>query len=233
MLLTIAGFDPSSGAGLTRDLLVFDHYGLEGLSVCTAITVQNEIDFKSVEWVSEALIIQQVNILFDLYEIEYVKIGLIENMDVLQTIIEQLRSLNKEIKIIWDPILSASAGFNFHDDLKLSSSFIDQFYLVTPNLEEAINLQIIDSDKNVLIKPQHAHILIKTFHENKSQVEDLLIGIDQEKVFSINKIKGASIHGSGCRISSAILANLFLNSTLDKSIKEGKNYLSKKISKKI
>ena len=141
-ILTIAGLDPSSGAGLTSDIKTFEAHNLYGLSVCTAVTVQNDVDFKSLHWIDTNVIIQQIETLFERFTIEVVKIGIVQNWQTLSVIIENLQQLNPNIKIILDPVLKASAGFDFHseDDLDILDSVLDKIYLITPNYEEIQNL---------------------------------------------------------------------------------------------
>ena len=82
-ILSIAGFDPSSGAGLTSDIKTFETFGFYGVSVCTSITVQNDINFKASHWVDSEIIINQITTLFDRFNIDTVKIGIVESWDVL------------------------------------------------------------------------------------------------------------------------------------------------------
>ena len=91
-ILTIAGFDPSSGAGITSDIKTFESFGLYGLSVCTAITVQNDIEFKSCTWVKETIILEQIETLFERFKIPIVKIGIIESWEVLLKVQQKLRN---------------------------------------------------------------------------------------------------------------------------------------------
>src|SRR5690606_20335086 len=113
-ILTIAGHDPCGGAGITSDIKTFEAHGLYGLSVCTAITVQNDIEFKACHWISTENVLSQITILFDRYPIHIVKIGIVKSWQSLKHILDKLHQLNSEVKIILDPILKASAGFNFH-----------------------------------------------------------------------------------------------------------------------
>ena len=113
-VLTIAGFDPSGGAGLIADIKTFEALKVYGLSVCTANTIQNDIDFKSCYWVDIEIIKHQIAILFDRFRIDYVKIGIIKNWEILNTIIDLLLRKNAEIKIVLDPVLRSSSNFDFH-----------------------------------------------------------------------------------------------------------------------
>lgn len=230
--LTIAGFDPSSGAGFTRDLAVFQELDLEGISVCTAITYQNENTFSGLDWLSENEILAQIKILAAAYKLEFVKIGLIENLTILEKVIDLLFEINKDIKIIWDPILSASAGFVFHNNITIEQfSFVEKLFLITPNIAEAKKLGIIEA--NGFIKKTSCNILIKSYKETEFEIIDLLCLANTRKEIGIQKIPNGSIHGSGCRLSSAILINLAKNHSLETACELAQIYLSKKIKENL
>lgn len=80
-ILSIAGFDPSSGAGVTSDVKTFEAHNLYGLSVCTAVTVQNDVDFEAVYWVEMRTIMQQIETLFRRFQIDIVKIGICKKLE--------------------------------------------------------------------------------------------------------------------------------------------------------
>ena len=90
-ILTIAGFDPTNGAGLTSDLKTFQAHGLYGLSVCTAVTVQNTSEFNTSHWLETEVILDQIKILFKEFKIDVVKIGIVQNWEVLSLIIKELK----------------------------------------------------------------------------------------------------------------------------------------------
>src|ERR1700729_4382873 len=104
-VLSIAGFDPSGGAGILADIKTFEAQQTLGLGVCSALTYQTENTFEGVTWVNKDTIIKQLAPLLKAYSIDYVKIGLIENMEVLNSIIDYLLGKNPSMRIIWDPIL--------------------------------------------------------------------------------------------------------------------------------
>jgi hydroxymethylpyrimidine/phosphomethylpyrimidine kinase len=110
----MAGHDPSGGAGITSDIKTFEAHGLYGVSVCTAITVQNDRNFKQCTWIPRDTIIAQIEILFERYQIDTVKVGLVQSWAILVVILEKLHALNPKIKVVLDPILKATAGFDFH-----------------------------------------------------------------------------------------------------------------------
>src|ERR1700757_2780075 len=116
-VLSIAGFDPSGGAGILADIKTFEGNKVYGLGVISANTFQNDKEFKKVDWIPVEKIIEQIDILKTRFEFEYVKIGLIENLEVLNVIISHLTSHIPHLNIIWDPILKASAGYEFHKEV--------------------------------------------------------------------------------------------------------------------
>src|SRR5688572_10171990 len=113
--LSIAGFDPSSGAGVTADLKTFEAHKVQGLGVCTAITFQNDNEFDGLEWLTKEKLQAQLEPLFRKFKIRTAKIGLIRNLETLNWLVDYLLSKNPEMRIIWDPFLKASAGFTFHE----------------------------------------------------------------------------------------------------------------------
>ena len=229
-VLSIAGFDPSSGAGILSDIKTFENNNIYGLGICTALTIQNDIAFQSVEWVSLSTIQKQIDILFERFTIDWVKIGLIENMNVLSVIINYLYKKNNTIKIIWDPILMASAGFNFHSSI-LQSDIIEickKIYLLTPNYEEikAFSPDQIQTEaaKNL---SEYCGVLLKGGHRTDDKKGTDMLFFNNETI----EFKGEfntlyKKHGSGCVLSSSILSFLAKGNSLQDSCNEAKKYTS-------
>jgi len=226
-VLTIAGFDPSSGAGLTADVKTFEKLKCYGLSVCTAITVQNDINFKECNWTSFETIEAQIHVLFERFDIKFVKIGIVENWTVLNKIIDLLMSKNSSIKIILDPILASSSNFQFHpDDTKELDEVLNKIFLLTPNY---IEIKSLFSDKDVdgtISHIQHkTNLFLKGGHRKDAIGKDILY-IKEEKQYVFNpkthNISGK--HGSGCVLSSAITSYLALDFPIVKSCYRAKRY---------
>jgi len=233
-VLTIAGFDPSNGAGLTADIKTFEALKTYGVSICTANTVQNDIDFKSCHWVDIGIVKNQLEVLFDRFKIQYVKIGIIQDWETLNEIIDFLLKKNPEIKIVLDPVLRSSSGFDFKE--KVASKYIfdkvlEKIYLLTPNYQE---INKLFTDKT--IKQTITHIQNKTNLFLKGGHREDHIGKDElftkEAHFVMNpKMKNISEkHGSGCVLSSAITAYLALGFPLLKSCYRAKRYTEKVLS---
>ena len=227
-VLAISGFDPSGGAGILADIKTFESNGVYGLGVCTALTYQNDISFEDVDWVNISDIKRQIEVLSKRLKFDFVKIGLVQNLNDLELIIDFLLTINNQIKIIWDPILKASAGFEFHNSIQLEKlkSICSKIFLITPNYEEAKKLfpngDIIKNLKELSI---YCSIYVKTFFNTTiNKFNDLLI-IKQIIInFEVELLVGYEKHGSGCVISSAIASNLANGKELTESCELAKSY---------
>lgn len=165
-VISIAGFDPTAGAGLLSDLKCFEAHRVYGFGVCTALTIQTDTEFLKNDWLATEQIIAQLQPLLEKFPIAAVKIGLIKNLETLLAVCDYLISFDSNIKIVLDPILKASAGYNFHDWNAASVIFknvLKRLYLITPNYLELQALiipeELLDQDKLVtdLSLTAHSH----------------------------------------------------------------------------
>lgn len=227
-ILTIAGLDPSSGAGITSDIKTFEAHKLYGLSVCTAVTVQNDVDFKACKWIEKETIINQIEVLFNRFTISVVKIGIIQSWEILLEVIEVLKKLNPTIKIILDPILKASAGFKFHseENLEILEKVLKECEFITPNYEEikalfpkkAIEetIDFISEKTNVYLKGGHRTEKKGWDEVYYSKIVKMNIPPNVDAVFEK--------HGSGCVLSAALAANIAKEMPLEDACKAVKRY---------
>ena len=228
--LTIAGFDGSAGAGILADVKAMAHFGVYCEAVCTSLTVQNEDEFMSPGWVIWERIEAQLDTLFKKRSFKFVKIGLVEKSKVLKRIVEYIREKSPEAYILWDPIASASAGFHF-----LRSAERDEFMpvmkqidLVTPNQDEFgfLGLEQAAARGQFEFGKDFA-VLLKGGHSKDAEATDVLWDKDGKQYkFTSPRLPGEGKHGTGCNLSSAILANIALGHTLQESCKIAKDYLN-------
>lgn len=216
--LSIAGFDPSGGAGILADIKTFESHDVMGLGVCTSITYQHEASFEGVDWLSTEQIIKQLDVLLEQYPVNYFKVGLIESLSTLTEVVSYIRKAVPNAFIIWDPILKASAGFEFHNDISvdLNSFALD---LITPNLDE---IKALGDPKNIA---KETAVLLKGGHATE-HANDILYVKEEQYLLETLRIEGASKHGSGCVLSAAILANLAKGKSLFEACSEAKRYIS-------
>lgn len=228
-ILTIAGHDPSGGAGITSDIKTFEAHGFYGLSVCTAITVQNDVDFKECIWTETDVVLSQIETLFDRFEIGFVKIGIIQSWQALLDVLSQLHRLNPKVKIILDPIIKATAGFDFHttENQALLDTIWKKCYLITPNYDEIKLLYPeLDIEETVEHIAQHTNIYLKGGHRTDKKGWDELYhsGIVMVNI-PPNTDKVFDKHGSGCVLSSSIASNISLGLPVEEAAIESKKYI--------
>ncbi len=228
-ILTIAGLDPSSGAGITSDIKTFEAHNLYGLSVCTAVTVQNDVSFKKCVWIDEEIIIAQIETLFERFSISVAKVGIIESWSVLDRVIELLKKLNPSIKIVLDPILKASAGFDFHnrqDDLAIFEKVLRNCVFITPNYEEIKELFPEKTiEETIAYISERTNVYLKGGHRTAKKGWD---EIYYSAIVQMNIAPGVAKvyqkHGSGCVLSAALVANLANDMPIEDACKNAKRY---------
>lgn len=223
-VLTIAGHDPSAGAGLTADIKAFEQNEVYGLSVCTALTVQDDQSFTAVEWMDQSIIIQQIDILKQRFDIRVVKIGLIENWQVLEKVV----ALFGHTLIIFDPILKASAGFEFHKGFPVLD-LLKKIHLITPNQEEILKiLPASSAQESAQQLSQYCAVLLKGGHSKEQFAKDQLWQQGALiATFSPNQIAKSGKHGSGCVLSAAIAAQLARGEDIKTACQLGKQYVER------
>jgi len=236
--LSIAGFDPSGGAGLISDCKTFEALKCQGFAVCTAQTIQNDTDFSKCYWTDSTIIMEQIEILYKRFSIDVVKIGIIPNWETLLAIVTLLKQKNPEVKIIVDPVLKATAGFDFHTENTLSKkvilSVLEHIYILTPNYPELEILSKIigytpstDPDlKNTFdLLTEFTNIYLKGGHHPKTKGKDVLF-TKEGRHYTINPKhqKVTDKHGSGCVLSSALAAYIAQGYPLLKSVYKTKRF---------
>lgn len=221
--MSIAGFDPSGGAGVLADIKTFETIGVQGFGVCTCITYQRDDYLHDVKWLSKEEILQQIDILLEKFEISYCKIGLIENMDTLKSIIEYLSA--KQIKIILDPVVTSSSGFHFHHQAESFISVLEKVYLITPNYKEM--KAIFNPKENPFLMKkilQYTAIFLKGGHHPTKRGTDYLFTSELARSFAPRKGLYYDKHGSGCILSAALTAYLSLEDLLPNACFKAKEY---------
>ena len=229
IVLTIAGFDPSGGAGILADIKTFEQHKLYGLGINTAITLQTADQFMSIRWEAEAVILQSVETMLQHYNISAVKIGIVENGSRLKNIVQTIHQKNNAIKIIIDPVIKSTSGFGFwKEDLDRTqlAETLACCFLITPNYEEATQLLPATNAKIAAQQlAQYCAVLLKGGHNCAEPGVDFLY--QQQVCTKLLPIASAvtAKHGSGCVLSAAITANLALGDELITACTKAKKYI--------
>lgn len=222
--MSIAGLDPSAGAGLFADLKCFEQHKVYGFGISSAITVQSDSDFINVEWVPLSTIIEQIAPLIRKFPIIACKIGLIESREVLSMLIDYLKSVVPSIEIVLDPILKASAGFQFHTWGNDLIPILKSIRLITPNYSELEQMGGSETEATARNWAEYTAVLLKGGHNLRNLGIDYLYEGKLRYSFKPITTELPQKHGSGCVLSSSIVANLALGHTLPDSCKNAKEY---------
>ncbi len=235
IVLSIAGFDPTGGAGVLADVKTCEQHQCLGMAVLTANTNQTETTFLSVDWFDKPTIIAQLQPILNSYVISTIKIGIVENLETLLELVTLVKRAAPSASIVWDPVLSASSGFELHTSWneETLNQVLGMIDLITPNVYEVRKITQTDDEIEAAFQlAQLTHVLLKGGHSTVRLGVDLLFegGIPREIPSKSDPAKFVSKHGSGCILSSAIASNLALGKNLFEACHDAKQYVEKRLS---
>ena len=222
--LTIAGFDPSGGAGISTDIKTMAAYGVHACAAVTALTAQNPKKVFSVEPVSTSYISQQIDSIFNEYTIKYSKTGLLYSKEIIQLVSKKVDEY--DLSIVVDPVMVASAGdalskMEIADALK--KYLLKKTLIVTPNVSEAeklsgMKIETVEDAKEAAYKiGEYCNVMITGGHLNGTNI---IYNKEKDELSTLHQdlIKSENLHGTGCSLSAAICANLVLLNSLSAAI---------------
>jgi len=215
--LTIAGSDPSGGAGIQADLKTFSALGAYGTSVITALTAQNTTGVTGIQLIPAAFVTEQLQTLVADVRIDAIKIGMLATREVADAVADFLRAYPHDI-VVLDPVMVATSGDRLltKEAVEAIRRLLPLAGLVTPNVDEAADLldaePAIDVDgllghARAIVALGAGRVLVKGGHlAGQSAAIDVFVGDGVEEVFSAPRIDTTNTHGTGCTLSSAIAA---------------------------
>ena len=234
--LTIAGSDPSGGAGMQADLKTFSALGVYGATAITAVTVQNTVGVKYVHKLPPQVVYDQITAVMEDLCVDAVKIGMVNDADTLDAIVCAL-SEHKPKFLVVDPVMVSTSGCALMQPDALAimkERLLPMADLVTPNLPEAWTLAgtdtSVDDAAQAILRLGVKALLIKGGHaEGKVKTDYLYIykGEGVKRVeFTAETVDTMNTHGTGCTLSSAIAALLACGNGLEDSVRQAKDYLT-------
>jgi len=215
--LTIAGSDPSGGAGIQADLKTFSALGVYGTSVVTALTAQNTQGVTGVHVVPPDFVTQQLQTLVADVRLDAIKIGMLANADIVGAVGDFLRR-NPHEHVVLDPVMVATSGDRLLDDdaIQAMRELMPLASLITPNLAEAAALLDTRPASNMTDMRRQAtalqeigapRVLIKGGHRDDGpEAVDLFLNVDSETLLRVPRVNTVNTHGTGCTLSSALAA---------------------------
>lgn len=246
IVLTIAGFDPSSGAGVTADIKTIAAHGCYGVACITAMTVQSTGGVRRVEAADASLVTETLQELASDLEIAAVHVGMLGSGKVVRAVAEFLGQRSGKAKtahVVLDPILRSSSGADLLDAAGvklLIEKLLPLADVITPNVDEAAcltGLKVTDLDEmraaaTKLHEMGSAALVITGGHLEKAI--DLLSfttkhGVEEE-VFKAERQRSNSTHGTGCAFATAMACHLALDRGLAEAALLAKTYVTAAIA---
>jgi len=240
-VLSLAGVDPSGGAGLLADLKTFSALGAYGTGIVVALTAQNTQGVTGVHLIPADFVTQQIDTLFADVQIDAAKVGMLANAELVATVAAGLRR-HRVQRLVVDPVMISKSGHHLLQPDAVDALRRDLLPLaevVTPNLPEAGVLldraepRSIDEMRTAardLHKYGPRYVLLKGGHLAGAESIDILDdGVDQIELRS-PRIATRNTHGTGCTLSAAITALLPQHATTANAVREAKAYLTAAIA---
>ncbi|WES66777.1 bifunctional hydroxymethylpyrimidine kinase/phosphomethylpyrimidine kinase [Superficieibacter sp. HKU1] len=235
--LTIAGTDPSGGAGIQADLKTFSALGAYGCTVITALVAQNTCGVQSVYRIEPEFVAAQLDSVFSDVRIDTTKIGMLADADIVEAVAERLQRYQVQ-SVVLDTVMLAKSG-----DPLLSAAAVDTLRrrllphvsVITPNLPEAAALLDAPHARNeremleqgrALLAMGCGAVLMKGGHLADADSPDWLFTRDGEQRFNAPRIMTKNTHGTGCTLSAALAALRPRHSNWADTVKDAKEWLS-------
>lgn len=232
--LSIAGSDPSGGAGIQADLKTFHQFGVYGEAVISLVTVQNTQRVSRVEILPPDLVAQQIEAVVDDIPPAAAKTGALGNAAVIEAIAELAKSFS--FPLVVDPVMISKHGAPLLAASAveaLKTKLLPHAYLVTPNIPEAEALAgiRIESTDDMAQAAERIRaygcraVLVKGGHRAGNAI-DVLCAEGLRRDFSRPRTASRNTHGTGCTLSAAITSLLALDYVLEPAVEHAKNYIS-------
>ena len=227
IVMSIAGVDPSGGAGVLTDIKAFQAIGVYGCGIVTALTAQNPYKFFSTMPVPEEFIEEQIDSVMDSYDVEFIKTGMLYSPEIIKMVSKKIREY--DLKAVVDPVMVATSGGDLtrEDIAKAFNKYLLPLsILTTPNVSEAEKLA--DFKINTKEDAIEASKMIKCNNIITGGHLDGINTINIDGEISIVKqelIETDNLHGTGCNLSAAITAFLAKNNDLHTSILKALDYV--------
>ena len=235
-VLSIAGSDPSGGAGIQADLKAFSALGAYGMAVITALTAQNTQGVRSFQTVEPAFVAEQIDMIFADVRVDAVKIGMVATAEIATAIADRLRH-HAVRNVVLDPVMVAKSGHHLlREDAvaALRERLVPLARVITPNLPEA-GVLLGNAPPATLADMQHAvrdlhrlgpqWVLLKGGHLDGPDSTDLLFDGKAVTELPGRRIDTRNTHGTGCTLSSAIAA-LLPRYDMTEAVRRAKAYLT-------
>lgn len=233
IVMSIAGVDPSAGAGVYADLKTFQALGVYGTGIVTALTCQNPNKMFSLKPIDANYIEEQIDSVLDSYPVEFIKTGMLYSSEIIETIANKIEEYN--LKSVVDPVMVSTSGglLSKNETINAFKKYLlPKAIFTTPNVYEAEQLTGIkinnqeDAIDASLKLSKYCNNVITGGHLNGINI----INIDNDMTIKkVKLIKTNNLHGTGCNYSSAIVSYLAKGFKLKESCLKSFDYITESI----
>jgi hydroxymethylpyrimidine/phosphomethylpyrimidine kinase len=240
-VLSIAGSDPSGGAGIQADLKTFAAHGCYGMAAMTALTAQNTRAVTGIELVPPAFVASQIDAVFADVRVDAVKIGMLASAEIIGAVADALER-HRPANVVLDPVMVSKSGARLLQEdavTALRDRLLPLAGLVTPNLPEAADLLAETEAESRDAMPALARrlaalgpraVLLKGGHLAAGESPDYLVTPEGGRWLEGARIATRNTHGTGCTLSSAIAARLARGHGMAEAVHGAKAYLTDAIA---
>ena len=233
--LTIAGTDPTGGAGIMADLKSFQAREVYGMAVVTSVVAQNTLGVQMIRNLDLDILEAQLKSVFDDITPDSIKTGMIANADMMKLI---KRYLPKDVPYVVDPVMVATSGDKLIDDVArkhLKEEILPLATIITPNVpeaEEIVNFKILTEDdvnragKFIIDEVGCKTVVITGGHLTGEAKDYLFLNDGTKKVWTSERFKTNHTHGTGCTFSAVIAAELAKGKSIVEAVEIGKKFIT-------
>ena len=241
VVLSIAGYDPSSGAGITADIKTIAAHKCYGITCITSLTVQSTRGVRNVEPVEGRIILETLNELDSDFEIAAIKIGMLGSAEAARAVVAFLKR-NQPRNVVLDPVIKSSSGADLVSSEALQilrQRLLGMALVITPNADEAAVLTGLKTttqeqmeEAAQRLRQAGAHNVIVTGgHLNPPRDVVRLESHKEAVTLTGEKVSTRSTHGTGCAFSTALACRLALGKNLMEAAKQAKSYVESALKK--
>jgi hydroxymethylpyrimidine/phosphomethylpyrimidine kinase len=234
--LTIAGSDPSGGAGIQADLKTFSRLRVYGMAIVAAMTAQNSLGVSSVAEVAPDFVGQQLDAVFTDIRPDAIKTGMLLTAGVIDVVAEKVKQSGIR-NLVVDPVMMSTSGATLMNPDAITifrRTLLPLAWLITPNADEAgaltgKTINTVAEMKQAAIEMHRmgaAHVLVKGGHVKADHATDVLFDGKEFSEFQSARIATRNTHGTGCVLSASITAYLALGESVKEAVGLGKEFVT-------
>lgn len=243
-VLTIAGLDPSGGAGILADVKAMSACGTYGMAVVAALTAQNTCGVTGWQPVAPDFVCAQIDAIFEDIRVDAVKIGMLGTPEVIEAVAQALER-HRPPFVVLDPVMVAKGGDRLlaeEAETALCERLLPLTSVITPNLPEAAVLACEPEIRERAEMPALAKkllgrlaagawVYLKGGHLTESASPDFLLSRETSFTFDAPRIATKNTHGTGCTLSAAIAAQLGRGESVPEAVRKAKAYVYEAIAR--